>query len=678
MKVYQRWKGCFVQMSETESQEARAIRLRGTIIDAISDAIIIYNSGGSVIQMNKAARELIGLQDSQEYMATSPEQHAEQLRVRDEYGRGIPREQWIISRLLNGEVLSGPGSLDMQFRALDGREKLVNVGGAPLYDEQGNVTGAVLISRDVTERRHMERQIRVLAEESQGRARHLEAIIEAMVDGVFVYDGQGTIVQMNTAALQMLGLRNKEEFAVLSPEERLSLLRVCDENGFPFPHEQWGVYRILKGETLTGEDRIRVILHTLDGREIHASIGGAPLYDERGNIIGAVAVTSDTTRSWKLEKRITALAAEAQTRASHLKTVIESMAEAVMVYDKESMPVQMNKAAQQMLGLDNDTAARFFDSPLKQFLTYFEMRDEHGKELSAGELSAARALKGEVVRGRELHIIRHDGSKVVILSSAAPIYTEDGQITGAVVVAQDITQRKSIEQQKSEFLSIASHELRTPITSIQGFAEILQVMVEKGELVVPPRCKYALKEIVLQSGHLTRLIQEMLDLSRIENDQMLLRLAPYNLLETLVRVKESRSLVNKHHDIQLVLDGLEPGTPLMGVFDQDRIEQVLNNLLDNAAKYSPAGSKIEVGLRCRAPEQALIWVKDEGIGIAPDELPHIFERFRRASNFDASISGFGIGLYLVREFVVRHNGRVWAESIENQGSTFYVWLPLNK
>jgi signal transduction histidine kinase len=181
-----------------------------------------------------------------------------------------------------------------------------------------------------------------------------------------------------------------------------------------------------------------------------------------------------------------------------------------------------------------------------------------------------------------------------------------------------------------------------------------------------------------QSQRLARLIEAMLDLSRIENVQLLINPAMHNLLATITHTVKTQAITSKRHTIRLTLDGLQPGDRLMAYYDEDRIDQVLNNLISNATKYSSPGSEIEVGLSFteKKSRQALIWVKDHGVGIASSELPHIFKRFHRASNFDRSISGLGIGLYLVQELMTRHGGKVWAESIEGHGSTFYVTLPL--
>jgi signal transduction histidine kinase len=239
--------------------------------------------------------------------------------------------------------------------------------------------------------------------------------------------------------------------------------------------------------------------------------------------------------------------------------------------------------------------------------------------------------------------------------------------------------RKSLEEQKNDFLSIASHELRTPITIIRGYAELLQAKIQERFSLDSPRGRRAIDSIAEQSNRLARMLDAMLDLSHIEKDQLFVHLVPHDLVATLTQFVETQRIVTNTNRFTLNLEGLHQGDALTVCFDEDRIVQLLNNLVSNAIKYSPADGEIEIGLRyCReSPASIVIWVKDVGAGIAERELPHIFERFHRAGNLDRSISGLGIGLYLVNEIAKRHGGRTWAESIEGRGSTFYVQLPLH-
>jgi len=367
---------------------------------------------------------------------------------------------------------------------------------------------------------------------------------------------------------------------------------------------------------------------------------------------------------------------EIEHERARLRAVLDQLPEGVLLIDAPLGYVQYaNAAAVQIVGTPITGIA---DMTVKHAALMRIILDKNGQPISPEKLSSSRALLGETSNGQEITLTRQDGSKAFLLTSTAPLRKDDGTIIGAIGVFQDITARKNLEQQKNDFLTIANHELRTPITAILGLAEILKIWVGQQENSYSERCLHALTSIIEQSKRLTRLIEEMLDLSRIENKHLILNIAPHNLVQTLMQVIESQSITTKHHTIHFVLDGVEQQNTLIGHFDEDRIIQVLNNLISNAVKYSPEQKDIEVGLQVteEKPAEALIWVRDHGIGIAATELPHIYERYHRASNLDRFISGLGIGLYLVNELVTRHGGRVWVESIEGNGSTFYVNLPL--
>lgn len=371
------------------------------------------------------------------------------------------------------------------------------------------------------------------------------------------------------------------------------------------------------------------------------------------------------------------LHAIAEHEHARLLSVLDQLPEGVIIVEAPDRRISYaNTASAQILNAAQTTFTGITPEAhiLAKATTYL-----NGQPVPPEEFPLNQALRGEYINGREARVTRPDGNQIVLLTSAAPLKDADGTITGAVGVFQDITVRKSIEQQKNSFLSVASHELRTPITAIQGFAEILHMKVSQGASLDTPRSLRAITEIMKQSQRLTRLIESMLDLSRIEKAQLFVNLAEHDLLAMITHTLETQTITNKHHQMSFTLEGLTATDTLFARFDEDRIDQVLNNLIGNAMKYSPAGSKIEVGLRYVpvSPDRVLLWVRDEGIGIAANELPVIFERFHRASNLDRSISGLGIGLYLVNELVTLHGGRVWVESEEGQGSTFYVSLPLN-
>ncbi|HLH25328.1 MAG TPA: cache domain-containing protein [Chloroflexota bacterium] len=242
----------------------------------------------------------------------------------------------------------------------------------------------------------------------------------------------------------------------------------------------------------------------------------------------------------------------------------------------------------------------------------------------------------------------------------------------AVDNARLYKQAQEAVRARDEFLSIASHELRTPLAGVKGFAQVLQAAQARGQLV-PDQLARGLQRIDEASNRLNDLIQDLLDVSRIRMGQLLLRPHPLDLA-VLLREVTSRfgeQLDGRH---RLVVDlAVEPCTI---VADAHRIEQILTNLLDNAAKYSPQGGQVHVRL-LPSDGGVLVQVQDAGIGLPGESVDSVFEPFGRAPNAARRhIPGMGLGLYICREIAQRHGGRIWAESRgEDQGTTFSLWLP---
>jgi len=261
--------------------------------------------------------------------------------------------------------------------------------------------------------------------------------------------------------------------------------------------------------------------------------------------------------------------------------------------------------------------------------------------------------------------------------------------------------QKELDQLRDQFLSIASHELRTPLTSIKGFAQILQrnvyrtQQVEALDDIIEPllhsslalsleRQARILGSIVHQSNRLIGLIEEMLDISHIQSGQLRLKYnSQVSIIELVQRIVAQQQDVNINRQITF-----EPDQRIiLGRIDEARIEQVVNNLISNALKYSAAESAITVGVGYELPPASLkrrgsrlvrVWVRDAGWGIAPEQQLHIFEQYYRVRNpDDLTTEGLGLGLYISQEIVTRHGGQLWVESAPGEGSTFSFTLPLD-
>jgi signal transduction histidine kinase len=252
----------------------------------------------------------------------------------------------------------------------------------------------------------------------------------------------------------------------------------------------------------------------------------------------------------------------------------------------------------------------------------------------------------------------------------------DFVLISAVEVTEQVKARVEIErlnQLKDDFLSLTSHELRTPLTALLGNAQLLERHLKRqGTETANEQVKHILDNVIYQVHRLSRLIDEMADITRIRGDVLELHTQENVDIVALVRrvIEQFTSTTNR----ALKLESSEES--ITGNWDEARLEQVLNNLVSNAIKYSSADKPVVIGVQ-RQPEEVIVWVKDEGRGISEEDQPHVFDRFYRTHNGnDESVEGLGLGLYIAHEIIVQQGGRMWVESKPGEGSTFYFSLPV--
>jgi two-component system sensor histidine kinase/response regulator len=246
----------------------------------------------------------------------------------------------------------------------------------------------------------------------------------------------------------------------------------------------------------------------------------------------------------------------------------------------------------------------------------------------------------------------------------------------------NVEQLQELDRLKSRFLSMASHELKTPLTSISGLAQVmLRRMRRRLELGQPGGEEWdaelrghveRLELLNSQTARLGRLVDELLDVSRIESGKLEFQWEPVDLAQLIDGVAERLQLTTSQHTLEVVLDGAIESSVTA---DRDHLEQVLDNLVTNAIKFSPAGGTIRVRLRDQG-ETMMLSVQDSGVGIPPHQLEAVFGLFYQSEDpVSRRTGGMGLGLYICRDIVTRHGGRIWAESKLNHGSTFNVSLP---
>jgi signal transduction histidine kinase len=287
----------------------------------------------------------------------------------------------------------------------------------------------------------------------------------------------------------------------------------------------------------------------------------------------------------------------------------------------------------------------------------------------------------------ELDVLGPSGTSVV--AEMRVVETEwDGE-QALLAVLRDITDRKRVEEERAQrireqaarqqaeqalherdvFLAVASHELKTPISTLSATAQLLMRRLRREGRLQPERVQEALKRLDEQSHRLTRLVSQLLDVSRLNAASLALQLSRADLAALVRGVVETSQLNTSEHTLNL-----QAPEHLEAVVDPLRIEQVVTNLLDNACKYSPAGGQVDIELTARNG-QARLAVRDHGIGIPPAHRARIFERFYQAHS-EGHLSGMGLGLYISREVVQQHGGRIWVEFPDEDGTRFVVELPL--
>jgi len=483
-----------------------------------------------------------------------------------------------------------------------------------------------------------------LAEQKQGL---LSAIIATSDDAIISKTLKGIITSWNPAAERMFGYSEAEtigqHISIIIPPDRI------DE-------ETYIIGQIAQGNRVSHFETIRI---ASNGDQIPISLSISPIVNSKGVVIGASKIARNIR-----ERQI------ANEKQSILAAIVASSDDAIISKTLEGIINSWNPAAERMFGY---TEAEVLGKHISLIIPPERFQEE-------------TFIIGEVSKGSKIdhfHTVRlaKDGRQVAISLSVSPIVNDSGMVIGASKIARDISEQllvqrekerlyeqvKALNDKKDEFIGLASHELKTPLTSISAYLQILSTMVtdEKSRLFVA-RTRLQLKK-------LSALVSDLLDISKIEAGRLQLSVERFDILQVLKDAIELLSYGNNNHHISLKTEIVE----LQVTGDPNRVEQVIVNLLTNAIRYSPGTDRIIIYLS-REFHEVKIGIQDFGIGIAPEKLKDIFTRFYRVDDANSNVSGLGIGLFLSQDIILRHKGRIWAESEPGIGSTFWFTLPLDE
>ncbi len=367
-----------------------------------------------------------------------------------------------------------------------------------------------------------------------------------------------------------------------------------------------------------------------------------------------------------------------------LVTILENSADGIMILTRDRIVAAVNHTLATMTGIaPEDAVGRPCSAvlPLENVTGVDLCRDES----YTGQFPAANLhCEGELIRPGD--------KRLALAVTFTPLYTEGGRLLNIVVNVHDITRFREEEEMKSTFTSIISHELKTPVALIKGYAQTLARPDAQWDAET---ARGSLQIIEEEADRLESLINNLLDASRIQAQGLRLEQADVDLAALLHKVAGAYRTQTDQHRIEVSFP--EPLPPIWG--DEERLRQVFTNLLNNAIKYSPHGGAIRIGGWLRpahvahpdleqdthAPESllttqeyAVLYVSDQGIGIPASDLPRVFDRYYRVdSTLRRSTAGAGLGLYLAKSIVEAHGGRIWATSEQGKGTTFFVALPVD-
>lgn len=343
-----------------------------------------------------------------------------------------------------------------------------------------------------------------------------------------------------------------------------------------------------------------------------------------------------------------------------LTAILNSLSTQIAVIDAQATIIRVNKAWSESIEITSHTETQ-------QNINYLDLIKHNVSNNKIAEIhtGVTNILNGALEEFRvEFSIGEKEEYKKWFLLQATPLQRNEG---GAVISHIDITKRIQLEKLKDDFLSIASHELKTPLTTIKGYIQLLTKYIQNEG--TPKMIQY-IHQADIYTDKLNQLITSLLDISRIQAGKLVLN-CEVNPLAPIIEnvVKSMQHLSDKH---TLIFTG-DPS--IKASVDKDRIEQVLMNIISNAMKYTPSTSTISISLQ-QKNHVALISIQDNGIGIAPEDQAHLFERFFRVKNTTKNYSGLGIGLYISAEIIKRHGGNFGVKSSVGKGSTFYFTVPL--
>ena len=544
-----------------------------------------------------------------------------------------------------------------------------------LRDEQGGIIGYLLIGTDNTARKQ--------AEEALLQAGALQkAIFNSANFSSIATDAKGVIQIFNVGAERMLGYAAGEVMNKITPADisdpqeviaRAKALSVELATTIT-PGFEALVFKASRGI----EDIYELTYIRKDGSRFPAIVSVTALREEQGGIIGYLLIGTDNTARKQVEEERMKLDQRLRDQQFYTRSLIESNIDALMTTDPLGINTDVNKQMEALTGCTRD---ELIGAPFKSYFT----------DPERAEAAIKLVLSEKKVTDYELTASDRDGKKTVVSYNATTIYDRDRRLQGVFAAARDVTERRRFEQAqqdsnvelesaksaaekanlaKSDFLSSMSHELRSPLNAILGFAQLMESAAP-----LPTASQAENIAQILQAGwHLLKLINEILDLAVIESGKVSLSPESVSLAELMSECQAMMEPQAQQQGISMTFPKFDDAHPFFVRADRTRLKQIIINLLSNAIKYNKPQGTVIVECVVRNPERIRISVADTGAGLAPEELAQLFQPFNRLGQEAGGVAGTGIGLVVTKRLVELMEGVLGVESTVGVGSVFWCEL----
>ncbi|HEU5051869.1 MAG TPA: PAS domain S-box protein [Hanamia sp.] len=600
-----------------ESAEDLAAKTEGP---SSNDITIATNPNGKITKWNKKAEKIFG------YSAKEAlNQNISMLFS----GKNQGKENEYLQEVRAGKAKQ----YEIACKAKSGKKLSVAFSAFPEYENSGEVTSICQIAYDMTNKEDVEEKESVLY-----------SIIDSSDNAIISKNVKGIITSWNPAATKLFGYTEDEAVGK-------SITIIFPKDGFE--EEDLIIENIRKGQKIENFETIRC---AKDGTEKPVLLTVYPIKNKSGKITGGVKIIKDVSQKDREDEKQATLAA-----------IVSSSDDAIISKDLKGIITSWNHSAEEMFGYTEKEA-------IGKHISLIIPKERLPEE----DRIIGSIRRGEKIDHFETERIAKDGTRRQLSITVSPIKNSRGKIIGASKVARDISLRLEAERQqalyterlqelnkyKDEFMVMASHELKTPLTVIMANLQLLQELLQKDKNVV------FIEKAAKQVHKLAELVTNLLDVSKIQAGKLAMNPTEFDLNELL-----SESLGNLQQTTKtqkIIYNG--NGNKLMIRADRERIEQVITNIIGNAIKYSRSPGDIIVKA-AKKDGNINVTVTDKGIGIPKKDIENIFLRFYRVSGSASSFSGSGVGLYISAEIIKSHGGKIWAESKVGKGSVFHFSLP---